>query len=51
MSWKDDLGEIRFLGPDEPEFDRTVRRVWKHIEELERQLKECKVKLAKLGSE
>lgn len=35
MSWQDDLGKIRLLGPDEPEFNETVRRVWEKIDTLE----------------
>ena len=33
MSWQDDLGLIRELGPDEPLFNAAVKRVWDHIEE------------------
>jgi len=35
MSWKDDLGELRLLGPDIRPFQRAVTRVWDHIEDLE----------------
>lgn len=44
MSWRDDLGHIRLLGPDEPEFDKTVKRVWSVIEKLEYELDKCKGK-------
>lgn len=42
MSWKDNLGKIRLLGPDEPEFDRLVKQIWVHIEQLEHGLREAK---------
>ena len=35
MSWKDDLGELRLLGPDIPAFADAVKRVWDHIQNLE----------------
>ncbi len=43
MSWKDDLGHLRLLGPDIPDFNATVRRVWTHIEKLEAEVREWKV--------
>lgn len=42
MSWQDDLGKLRLWGPDIPEFNDVVRRVWDHIEKLEREVKEWK---------
>jgi hypothetical protein len=32
VSWQDDLGYIREVGPDEPKFNAAVKRVWDRLE-------------------
>ena len=36
--WQRDLGYLRLLGPDLPDFDAATQRVWDRIEDLERTL-------------
>lgn len=49
MSWKDDLGKIRLEGPDNPDFNQAVRRVWDVIEKLEIQVSQWKAEAARRG--
>jgi len=37
VSWQDDLGDLRLLGPDSPEFARIVKRLYDFISKLSKE--------------